>query len=198
MASVPSNGIYVRPSVAHTAKLLVVGPFGVGKTTAIGSVSEIAPLRTEERMTQAGAVVDSLEGIRGKTTTTVALDFGRLTLGDDVALYLFGMPGQSRFSSILDDLARGAQAALVLADRRRIEDSFEALTEVERRGLPYAVALNDFPDSPSHSEEEIREAFDLTPDTPLRSCDARDRDSVKEILIVTALHARNRRLQENS
>jgi uncharacterized protein len=183
MASRLSDGIYVRDSVQVTAKLMVVGPFGVGKTTLIGAVSEIEPLRTEELMTQAGAVVDDLRGSEGKRTTTVALDFGRLTLADDLALYLFGTPGQQRFTPIWRDLARGAYGALVLADSRFLAESFEALSLVEQFGLPYIVALNTFPDTPEYPDDELREALDLDAGTPLVLCDARDRASVKTALV---------------
>lgn len=188
MASRLSEGVYVRDTVQVAAKLLVVGPFGVGKTTLIGAVSEIKPLRTEEVMTQAGAVVDDLTGIRDKTTTTVALDFGRLTLGDDLALYLFGTPGQARFAQIWRDLVRGAYGALVLADSRYLEQSFEVLGMVEQYGLPHAVALNTFPDAPGHPEEELRQALDLAPETPLVACDARSRESARDALVALVRH----------
>lgn len=188
MASRLSEGVYVRDTVQVAAKLLVVGPFGVGKTTLIGAVSEIKPLRTEEVMTQAGAVVDDLTGIRDKTTTTVALDFGRLTLGDDLALYLFGTPGQARFAQIWRDLVRGAYGALVLADSRYLEQSFEVLGMVEQYGLPHAVALNTFPDTPGHPEEELRQALDLAPETPLVACDARSRESARDALVALVRH----------
>lgn len=188
MASRLSDGIYVRDTVQTIVKLMVVGPFGVGKTTLIGAVSEIEPLRTEELMTQAGAVVDDLTGIPAKRTTTVALDFGRLTLADDLALYLFGTPGQQRFAQIWKDIARGAFGALVLADSRFLDQSFEALGVVERFNLPYIVALNTFPDTPDYPRAELREALDLDPRTPLITCNAQDRQSAKTALVELVKH----------
>ncbi|WP_314172775.1 GTP-binding protein [Streptomyces winkii] len=188
MASRLSDGVYVRDTVQITAKLMVVGPFGVGKTTLIGAVSEIEPLRTEELMTQSGAAVDDLAGVPAKESTTVALDFGRLTLADDLALYLFGTPGQQRFTGIWEDLSRGAYGALVLADSRFLDQSFEALSLVEKSALPYIVALNTFPDSPDYPGAELREALDLDPGTPLISCDARERRSAKNALVTLVQH----------
>jgi uncharacterized protein len=188
MASRLSDGVYVRDTVQLTPKLMVVGPFGVGKTTLIGAVSEIEPLRTEELMTQNGATVDDLTGVPGKRSTTVALDFGRLTLAEDLALYLFGTPGQHRFKQIWEDLSRGAYGALVLADSRFLDQSFEALSLVEKSGLPHVVALNTFPDTPDYPDEELREALDLDSRTPLINCDARDRESAKGALISLVKH----------
>ena len=178
-----SDQMYLRDTVRTSVKLLIVGHFAVGKTTLVGALSEIRPLRTEEHMTQAGASVDDLAGVPAKTTTTVAMDFGRLTLTDDLVLYLFGAPGQQRFTPLWNDLARGALGALVLADTRRIEDSFDVMTLLEERGLRYAVAINQFDDAPFFPEEELREALDLLPTTPLITCDARDRGSATRALI---------------
>ncbi|SFD80024.1 GTP-binding protein [Streptomyces aidingensis] len=188
MPSTLCETAYVRDSVRATVKLLVAGAFGVGKTTLIGSVSEITPLRTEEVMTQAGAAVDDLTGIEGKLTTTVALDFGRLTLGEDLALFLFGTPGQSRFLPLWQDLAHGAYGALVLADTRALQRCFDTLALVEQHGLPYVVAVNRFPDSPAHPEAEVRQALDLEAGTPLVTCDARDHTSSRSALIALVAH----------
>jgi signal recognition particle receptor subunit beta len=189
MDSAPaSDPSYVRDSVRTALKVLIVGHFAVGKTTYVGTLSEIRPLRTEERMTQAGAAIDDLAGIRDKTTTTVAMDFGRLTLSDDLVLYLFGAPGQQRFTRLWDDLARGALGALVLVDTARLKESFDVMDLVEKQGLPYAVAVNHFDGSPVFPDAEVREALDLDPATPLVTCDARDRRSSTEALISLVDH----------
>ncbi|WP_329544960.1 ATP/GTP-binding protein [Streptomyces sp. NBC_01356] len=184
MGSAPaSDDVYLRPGVQTAVKLLVVGHFAVGKTTFVGALSEIRPLRTEEIMTEAGALVDDLAGTKDKTTTTVALDFGRLTLNDSLVLYLFGTPGQQRFTELWQDMTHGALGALVLADTRRLGESFEIMGVLEELGLPYAVALNDFDDASAHALAEVREALDLLPSTPLVRCDARDPVSSTEALI---------------
>jgi uncharacterized protein len=182
---------YLPPTVRQTAKILVVGSFGVGKTTLIGSVSEIAPLRTEETMTVASTGIDDLAGLADKTTTTVAMDFGRITVNQDTVLYMFGMPGQRRFWDLWDGLAEGAVGALVLVDTRRLENSFEVLDQLEMRGdsLPFAVAVNDFPDSCQHGTENVRKALDLLPQTPVVHCDARDRASSARALVALAAYA---------
>lgn len=181
-------GPHLPDTARELVKILVAGPFGVGKTTLIDSVSEIRPLHTEEHLTQASVTVDDLAGVRDKTTTTVAIDFGRISLGGGIVLYLFGTPGQERFRSLWDDIAYGALGALVLVDTRRIDDSFDVLGMVEESGLPYAVALNTFPDSKNYGEEQLRRALDLEHDTPLVMCDARDTNSSVDALLALVQH----------
>jgi uncharacterized protein len=169
--------------------ILVAGGFGVGKTTLVGAVSEIRPLRTEELLTEAGRPLDDISGIEGKHTTTVAMDFGRITLREDLVLYLFGTPGQERFWFMWDELSEGALGAVVLADTRRLADCFAAVDYFERRGIPFLVAVNSFDGAPSYPEEELRAALDLDVDVPLLVCDARQKESVKEILVGVVTHA---------
>ncbi|NML55558.1 ATP/GTP-binding protein [Streptomyces sp. R302] len=172
-----------------TLKILVAGGFGVGKTTLVGAVSEIRPLRTEEVLTEAGRPVDDLHGVESKTTTTVAMDFGRITLREDLVLYLFGTPGQDRFWFLWDELAQGALGAVVLADTRRLEDSFAAIDYFERRGIPFTVAVNCFEGARRYPAETVRAALDLDPEVELVLCDARDRESVKAVLVAVVEHA---------
>jgi uncharacterized protein len=182
---------YLPDSIERCAKILVVGSFGAGKTTLIGSVSEIEPLRTEELMTTASIGTDDLAGLPGKETTTVAMDFGRITLSRQTVLYMFGMPGQRRFWNPWAGLAAGAVGALVLVDPRRVEDSFEVLNQLELQAdqLPFAVAVNHFPGSPQYAEAELRDAMDLLPQTPVLQCDARDRASSIRALAGLASYA---------
>ncbi|MEV4942791.1 GTP-binding protein [Streptomyces zaomyceticus] len=177
---------YVEPV---TLKILVAGGFGVGKTTLVGAVSEIRPLRTEEILSEAGRPVDDLHGVEAKTTTTVAMDFGRITLREDLVLYLFGTPGQDRFWFLWDELAQGALGAVVLADTRRLEDSFAAIDYFERRGIPFTVAVNCFEGARRFPAESVRGALDLDPEVELMMCDARDRESVKNVLVAVVEHA---------
>ncbi|MEU8786366.1 ATP/GTP-binding protein [Streptomyces sp. NPDC048637] len=172
-----------------TLKILVAGGFGVGKTTLVGAVSEIKPLRTEERLTEAGRPVDDLDGVEAKTTTTVAMDFGRITVNEELVLYLFGTPGQDRFWFLWDELARGALGAVVLADTRRLADSFAAIDYFERRGLPFTVAVNCFDGADRYPPQAVRDALDLDPQVPVVLCDARLKDSARDVLISVVEHA---------
>ncbi|MDF9812229.1 ATP/GTP-binding protein [Streptomyces sp. SPB162] len=183
-----TDDLHLPDSARDLVKILVAGPFGVGKTTLIDSVSEIRPLHTEEHLSEASVQVDDLAGVRDKTTTTVAIDFGRVSLAGGVVLYLFGTPGQERFRSLWADIAYGALGALVLVDTRRIDDSFDVLGLVEETGLPYAVALNTFPDSRSYTEDQLRRSLDLDPGTPMVSCDARDANSSIDSLLALVQH----------
>ncbi|MET9573150.1 ATP/GTP-binding protein [Streptomyces virginiae] len=180
---------YDRSRAPVAVKVLVAGGFGVGKTTFVSSVSEITPLRTEAVMTQASVPTDDLSGTPDKHTTTVAMDFGRVTLDDDLVLYVYGTPGQERFWFMWDDLVRGAIGGLVMADTRRLRDCFPALDYFESSGLPYAVAVNHFEGSQSYEPEDVREALSVPPHIPVVIMDARERRTVIESLLALVGHA---------
>jgi signal recognition particle receptor subunit beta len=184
----PARAMGGEDSRHRAIKILLAGGFGVGKTTLVGAVSEIKPLRTEELLTESSALVDSTAGVERKTTTTVAMDFGRISLREDLVLYLFGTPGQQRFWFMWDELAVGALGAVVLADTRRLADCFPAIDYFERREIPFIVALNCFEGSRMYDPDDVRVALDLDPGLPIINCDARSRDSAKEVLISLVEH----------
>ncbi|MBP2478027.1 signal recognition particle receptor subunit beta [Crossiella equi] len=184
--------------IPTSVKVLVAGGFGAGKTTLVGSVSEIPPLSTEELLTEAGEDVDDLKGVEGKTTTTVALDFGRISISAEIVLYLFGTPGQNRFWFMWDELANGAIGAIVLVDTRRLDSSFPSVDFFERRKIPFVVAVNCFEGSHRYEPDEVRAALVLNPDVPVLMCDARERESSKKALVTLVEHVLSRLPEQSS
>jgi hypothetical protein len=198
MVSQTAADAAVRPPSADggevSVKILIAGGFGVGKTTMVGSVSEIPPVSTEAQLTSASIPTDDIDKVPAKGSTTVAMDFGRITIDRRVRLYLFGTPGQHRFWFMWDQLARGALGAVVLVDVRRLVDCFAPIDYFEDTQLPFVVVVNEFDGAPVYPSEAIRDALALGPTVPVLTCDARQRDGAKQVLIALVEHVAARRL----
>ncbi|MGN9777872.1 GTP-binding protein [Micromonospora sp. H33] len=193
MDSVRSDLAGTGTRIPLALKILIAGGFGAGKTTLVSALSEVRPLQTEEVLTGAGIGTDDLSGVEAKSTTTVAMDFGRITINEDLQVYLFGTPGQDRFWFLWDELAFGALGAVVLADTRRLADCFPSIDYFEQRGIPFVVGVNCFDGARRFDLETVRQALDLDPDVPLLLCDARDRQSGKQVLIALVEHVARQR-----
>ncbi|MEW2383468.1 ATP/GTP-binding protein [Micromonospora sp. NPDC047707] len=193
MDSVRSDLARTGTRIPVALKILIAGGFGAGKTTLVSALSEVRPLQTEEVLTGAGIGTDDLSGVETKSTTTVAMDFGRITINEDLQVYLFGTPGQDRFWFLWDELAFGALGAVVLADTRRLADCFPSIDYFEQRGIPFVVGVNCFDGARRFGLQTVRQALDLDPDVPLLLCDARDRQSGKQALIALVEHVARQR-----
>jgi uncharacterized protein len=191
--SVRFDQVGTSTTIPLALKILIAGGFGAGKTTLVSALSEVRPLQTEEVLTGAGIGTDDISGVESKSTTTVAMDFGRITINDDLQVYLFGTPGQDRFWFLWDELAFGALGAVVLADTRRLADCFPSIDYFEQRGIPFVVGVNCFDDARRFNLETVRRALDLDPDVPMVLCDARDRQSGKMVLISLVEHVARQR-----
>ncbi|MFJ9848522.1 GTP-binding protein [Streptomyces sp. NPDC101150] len=187
----PRSEDQLPSSASQAVKIVIVGGFGVGKTTLVRSVSEIRPLTTEETMTEASTDVDDVAGVERKTETTVAMDFGRISLNEKLVLYLFGTPGQQRFWFLWNGLFEGALGAIVLVDTRRLEVSFDVIGRLEEAEVPFVIAVNAFPDASSYPTEELRSALDLPDQVPIVVCDARQRASSRDVLITLMRYLRD-------